>query len=56
VTKRDDKVIAFRTPKDVYEAAHDKAKRKDVTLSQVLRRLLRRWVREPNGPGESGDA
>jgi hypothetical protein len=32
-----------------------KADREDLTISQVIRRLLRRWVREPNGPEGEGD-
>ena len=37
--------ITFRLPEDLYEMAKEKAKRDDITLSQVLRRCLREWVR-----------
>ena len=37
------------------EDVQDKAERQDLTVSQVIRRLLRLWLREPNGPpGEGG--
>ena len=35
--------------------AAEKAKREERTLSAVIRRLLRRWVREPNGPPGEGE-
>ena len=38
--------ITFRAPKELFEKAKEKAKREDVTLSQVLRRCLRAWVAE----------
>ena len=38
--------ISFRLPKDLYEKAREKARREDITLSQVLRRCLREWVSE----------
>ena len=46
----EDPKISFRLPRDLYEKAKEKARREDVTLSQVLRRCLREWVRE--GPLE----
>ena len=36
--------ITFRLPEELYEQAKAKAKREDITLSQVLRRCLREWV------------
>ncbi len=36
--------ITFRLPEDLYDRAKAKAKREDITLSQVLRRYLRGWV------------
>ena len=42
--------ITFRLPQELYEKAKEKAKREDITLSQVLRRCLREWVAEdPSG-------
>ena len=38
--------ITFRLPQELYEKAKEKAKREDITLSQVLRRCLREWVAE----------
>jgi hypothetical protein len=38
--------ISFRLPEDLYEKAKEKARREDITLSQVLRRCLREWASE----------
>lgn len=38
--------VTFRLPQELYEKAKEKAKREDITLSQVLRRCLREWVAE----------
>ena len=47
--------VSFRLPQHLYEAAKEKAKREDMTLSQVLRRCLREWVREdPPAPEKEG--
>ena len=53
--KKKSAVISFRAEPELQEAAQDKAKRKDLYLGQVLRRLLRRWVHEPNGPPGEGE-
>ena len=39
-----DKSYRFRLPSELFEAALTKARREDLTLAQVLRRLLRDWV------------
>ena len=47
----DDARITIRVPRDLYEQAKEKAKREDITLSQVLRRCLREWVENPRKEG-----
>ena len=42
----------FRLPKSLLDTALEKARRDDLTLAQVLRRLLRVWV-ESDPPTES---
>jgi len=42
----DDKKITFRLPQELYDRARAKAKREDITLSQVLRRCLRKWLQD----------
>lgn len=39
-----DKSYRFRLPQELYNLAEAKAKSEDITLAQVLRRLLRAWV------------
>jgi predicted HicB family RNase H-like nuclease len=48
--------ITIRVPQDLYERAKAKAKREDITLSQVLRRCLREWAAEdpPEEPEQEG--
>jgi predicted HicB family RNase H-like nuclease len=48
--------ITFRLPEDLYEKAKEKAKREDITLSQVLRRCLREWADKdpPEEPEQEG--
>jgi hypothetical protein len=36
--------ITIRLPKELYKQAKAKAKREDITISQVLRRCLREWI------------
>ena len=36
--------ITIRLPEELYEQAKAKAKREDITISQVLRRCLREWI------------
>ena len=45
------KPIGARVPPELKEAVEDKAQKKDLTVSQVIRRLLRRWIAE-NGDEE----
>ncbi len=42
-----DKSYRFRLPSELFEKASAKAKRQDLSLSQVVRRLLREWVEDP---------
>ena len=39
----------FRLPKDLLDKALKKARRQDLSLAQVLRRLLREWIEETDG-------
>ena len=39
-----DKSFRFRLSSELFEAAHQKAEREDLTLAQVLRRFLTAWV------------
>lgn len=41
--------LTFRLPQELYDRA--KAKREDITLSQVLRRCLRKWVKDDPAVG-----
>ena len=42
----DDARLTLRVPQELYEQAKAKAEREDVTLSQVVRRFLREWVKD----------
>lgn len=44
--------ISLRLPDELYKKAQEKAKREDITLSQVLRRALRKWVEDPPEEGD----
>ena len=44
--------ITFRISQDLYEKAKVKAKREDITLSQVLRRYLRQWIKDSPDQGQ----
>jgi hypothetical protein len=48
------KLIVFEDEEEIKEAAQKKAKRKDLSLSQVLRRLLRGWVAENSDEQDEG--
>jgi len=52
MTLEKDARYQFRLPKSLLDAALDKARREDLTLAQVLRRLLRQWVAEDKQPKE----
>jgi len=41
-----DHKVTIRVPEELYAKAKAKAKREDITLSQVLRQCLRAWVAE----------
>lgn len=53
VGKTDSVQMAVRIPRQLREAALAKARREDLTLSQVVRRLLREWLAED--PSAEGD-
>ena len=42
----------FRLPQSLLTVALEKARREDLTLAQVLRRLLRQWIAEDKQPEE----
>jgi predicted DNA-binding protein len=42
-----DRRLTIRLPEELYQEAKEKSKREDITLSQVLRRALRKWVEDP---------
>ena len=46
MTLDNDARYQFRLPRELLDAALEKARREDVLLSQVLRRFLREWVRD----------
>jgi predicted DNA binding CopG/RHH family protein len=46
VKEKKDKSYRFRLPNELFEAATAKAAREDLTLAQVLRRFLRKWIAE----------
>ncbi len=45
-TGKKDKEYRFRLPNALFQVAMRKAEREDLTLAQVLRRFLRKWVTE----------
>ena len=42
-----DRRLTIRLPEELYQKAKAKSKREDITISQVLRRALRKWVEDP---------
>jgi len=46
MTLEKDARYQFRLPQSLLDAALEKARRKDLTLAQVLRRLLKQWIAE----------
>ena len=46
-----DKSYRLRLSTELFEKAMAKAKREDLTLAQVMRKLLREWVEEDSSPG-----
>ena len=38
--------ITVRLPRGLYDKAMAKAKREDITVSQIVRRYLREWIKE----------
>jgi predicted DNA binding CopG/RHH family protein len=56
MTDGNDAKLTIRLPRELLEAAHEKAQRSDVPISQFLRHCLREWVAEdpPEEPEEGG--
>jgi len=50
-----DNKLTFRLPKELYDQAKARAKREDITLSQVLRRCLRQWVEDDSPAAGLGE-
>ena len=48
--------LAIRISRELRDAATEKARREDLTVSQVVRRFLSRWVAEdpPEEPEQGG--
>ena len=46
MTTEKDTKFQFRLPSELLSRALEKARREDLTLSQVLRRFLREWVED----------
>jgi predicted DNA binding CopG/RHH family protein len=46
--------FTVRVTEDLLEAAKEKAQREDLTLSQVIRHLLREWLAE-DSPKDTGE-
>lgn len=47
--QRKDAQLKIRLPRELLDAAKAKADSEDVPLSQVIRQLLREWVKSPKG-------
>jgi len=45
-----EKLVTVRVPEDLHKKAKEKAKEKDVTVSQVVRRALREFTRDDDSP------
>lgn len=54
MTQEKDAKYQFRVPRDLLDKALEKARRQDLSLAQILRRLLREWVAE-SSKSEQGD-
>ena len=52
MTLEKDARYQFRLPKSLLDTALEKARRQDLTLAQVLRRLLREWIEDDPSTGE----
>jgi antitoxin component of RelBE/YafQ-DinJ toxin-antitoxin module len=50
-----EKRLSIRIEADLLEAAHKKAEAEDLTVSQVVRHFLRKWVRD-NPPDDGEEA
>ena len=54
MTLEKDARYQFRLPQGLLDRALEKARGQDLSLAQVLRRLLREWVQDPP-PRSDGD-
>jgi predicted HicB family RNase H-like nuclease len=43
---QEEKKFSFKIEIELLDEAHKKAKKEDLSLSQVVRRLLREWVKD----------
>lgn len=50
MTDGKDAKLTIRLPRELLEAAHAKAQRVDMPISQIVRRCLRDWVEEEDTP------
>ena len=51
-----DAKLTIRLPKELLDAAHEKARRVDIPVSQYVRRCLREWVvQDPPGPEKDNE-
>ena len=46
----------FRLPQELLDKAVDKARHQDLSLAQVLRRLLREWVEDEPPKSDKGSS
>ena len=46
MSEQNDVRLAIRIPRELRDAANAKARREDLTVSQVVRRFLREWVKD----------
>ena len=48
-----EKIVTVRVPEDLHKKAKKKAKEKDVTVSQVVRRALRAFTEDADPPEDA---
>ena len=52
MTDGKDARLTIRLPKELLDAAHEKARRVDIPVSQYIRRCLREWVTQDQPESE----
>jgi antitoxin component of RelBE/YafQ-DinJ toxin-antitoxin module len=57
MSEQKDVRLSIRIPRELRDAALEKARREDLTLSQVVRHFLRQWLAEnpPPEPEQEGE-